>query len=377
VAAAASAAQWKVINSDVAVVDTGIAFASLTTGYASGMNSSLGPQILKTTDGGLTWAVCPATFGVDVVLLDIDAIDNSVVVSTVFGELYSTDAGKTFQFSTGGGSSQSVRYIGTDGEGGLSFGVAGQYKLFGTLHGVGVSRDGGKTFTPYAANMQTFARYGAFPTNNTWYVAGGTSPGEIDYDDTPVDDLPMDGSKGLSYRRKSPAYLKAQRGPGTSGYRAQITKTVDGGATFTSLLNVTDEYYLNAIDCAPNNPNVCCAVGEALHDSPSPGARVLCTTDGSTFNQTYLNAGNSTVDYSLMEIRFLTASEVWAVGGILGQNYPSTFFLQSLDGGHTWKQDPTVLEGYYVSSLSVVDSGHAFAGLQSFVLKPAAIAAYA
>jgi len=385
--AAASAAEWKIVNSTVSSVETGIAFTSATVGYAAGAGSGLGPEILKTTDGGVTWTVCPAQFGADFLLTDTDAVGNTVVVTSVLGELYSLDAGKTFQPSTGGGSSQSVRYIGTDGEGALKFGVTGQYGLFTTINGVGISVDGGKSFKVYDANMQTLPRYGAFPTNTTWYVAGGTWPGEVADDDQPIDDqptddLPADGKAKMTntYRRKPLAQLKPQpRMPKgyTSGYQAQITKTEDGGATFKSVFNVSDQFYFNAIDCLPNNPNWCCAVGDALHDSATPGARVLCTHNGgSTWNQTYIITGNTTVEYSLIEIRFNSQKEAWAVGGMLTPFYPATFFLHSLDGGQTWKEDPTSLEGYYVSSLSVVNSGQAFAGLQNFLFKPSAIAAY-
>jgi hypothetical protein len=55
------------------------------------------------------------------------------VVSSVFGELYSDDGGNSFQPSTGGGTSQSVRYLGVNGDGGQKFGVTGQY---GSVQGV-------------------------------------------------------------------------------------------------------------------------------------------------------------------------------------------------------------------------------------------------
>jgi hypothetical protein len=44
-------------------------------------------------------------------------IVQSIVVSSILGELYSDDAGASFQQSTGGGTSQSVRFIGTNGDG--------------------------------------------------------------------------------------------------------------------------------------------------------------------------------------------------------------------------------------------------------------------
>jgi hypothetical protein len=77
--------------------------------------------------GGVHWTTCPAQFGLDLLLLDTDATENTIVVSSIFGELYSDDAGASFAASFGGGTSQSVRYIGVNGDGGLKFGVTGQY----------------------------------------------------------------------------------------------------------------------------------------------------------------------------------------------------------------------------------------------------------
>ncbi len=77
--------------------------------------------------GGVHWTVCPAQFGLDIILYDTDAAENSIVVSSPFGEMYSDDAGASFSASFGGGTSQSVRYIGVNGDGGLKFGVTGTY----------------------------------------------------------------------------------------------------------------------------------------------------------------------------------------------------------------------------------------------------------
>jgi hypothetical protein len=49
-------------------------------------------------------------------------------------------------------------------------------------------------------------------------------------------------------------------------------------------------FYFNAIDCEPGNPDACCACGEA-DDGPTPGARIHCTFDGGkTWNRTFFQA---------------------------------------------------------------------------------------
>jgi hypothetical protein len=69
-----------------------------------------------------------------------------------------------------------VRYIGATGDDGKRFGVTGSYGPTGDIEGVGISVDGGKTFTTYDAALDTRARYGAFPGDTVWYVAGGDWP---------------------------------------------------------------------------------------------------------------------------------------------------------------------------------------------------------
>ena len=67
-----------------------------------------------------------ASFGIDVILLDIACSGESVVVSGVFGNYYSNDAGQTFSPSKGElGPSQSVRAFGVNGA--QNFGVAGLF----------------------------------------------------------------------------------------------------------------------------------------------------------------------------------------------------------------------------------------------------------
>ena len=50
----------------------------------------------------------------------------------------------------------------------------------------------------------------------------------------------------------------------SKGYTAQITKSIDGGKTFTSVFAENNTFYFNGIDCSTTNPNHCCAVGEGL-----------------------------------------------------------------------------------------------------------------
>lgn len=118
-----------------------MAFADEKTGYLAGGANGVGPEILKTVDGGTTFnPIEGINFGIDLLLLDIAASKETVVVTGIPQEMYSEDGGKTWEHSIGGGISQSVRYIGPLAEGdGLHFGVAGQH-LGG--QGVAITKNG-------------------------------------------------------------------------------------------------------------------------------------------------------------------------------------------------------------------------------------------
>jgi photosystem II stability/assembly factor-like uncharacterized protein len=134
----------------------------------------------------------------------------------------------------------------------------------------------------------------------------------------------------------------------------------------------------NAIDCQPNNPKWCCAVGEADSDSPTPGARIHCTQDGgASWNRTFYAPGTSSVGYSLMEIAYATDNDVWALGGELDVISASAWFLYSGDGGITWSHGVPPMSGYMGLGLSFVDPTHAFAALDNTLTQESAVAAYA
>ena len=58
-----------------------------------------------------------------------------------------------------------------------------------------------------------------------------------------------------------------------------VFQTTDGGSTWKTVFTDSGNFYFNAIDCQPSNPQACCAVGES-DDGASPGARIHCSFDG-------------------------------------------------------------------------------------------------
>lgn len=288
--------------------------------------------------------------------------------------MYSNDDGKSFHFSLGGGLSQSARYIGVNGDGGHRFGIAGTYR---GQQGVAISNNGGKTFTPFTSDeFFTYSRYAAYPTDNIWYVAAGEFPSS-NASEAVRPDLPARyrRSEFMAADGRFPAKWNRVADPNVAGYKAQLVKTSDGGTTWKTLFAQNDTFYFNGIDCNPSNPDHCCAVGESA-DGPDAGARIYCTWDGETFNQTFNAPYTQSKGYSLIDIRFANETFAWAVGGVLNVFAPNAWFVVTTDGGRTWDAETHTLPGYYALGLDVVNEKVAYAAVDNLITQSSGVAKY-
>jgi len=325
----------------------GIGFANVNTGYLAGGANGAGTEILKTTDGGVTWGIIPGIkFGLDILLLAAEAAKNTVIVTGIFGEMYSLNGGKNWSHSIGGGTSQSIRYIGEIGKGnGLQFGVVGAHGGQ-NKQGCAITNNGGISFKAYQAEPVLFtdARYGVYPDSKNWYIAGGSFPAPPP---PPAASDRLSVARPKQYRKyfhqnadghfDVKAILANSAAPPSapppSGFSAQVVKTTDGGSSWTSLFSANGTFYFNEIDCAPGLHKKCCVSGE-----DGTGALIYCTTDGEEWKQTWSGAGQpGKAVYSLMGLEFVGGNEAWACGGII-KLIPVPLFLHTTDGGQTWTQ---------------------------------------
>jgi hypothetical protein len=140
----------------------------------------MGYQLWKTTDN---WgSVTPTVFNGDLILTDVASYSSNVEVVGTLDFYFSNDSGKTFKNSSMQyvGTSQSVANIGPV-EQEIGFGIVGAFaqSLFAQDEGVATSFNAGANFTvTNITALDTFARYGAFPTDTTWFVNAGQWPGE-------------------------------------------------------------------------------------------------------------------------------------------------------------------------------------------------------
>ncbi len=121
--------------------------------------------------------------------------------------------------------------------------------------------------------------------------------------------------------------------------------------------------------------------GEGFGDPPNPstepGARILCTHDGGkTWNRTFWAPQTASNAFSLMELRFANATEIWAVGAMIAAE-PRPMFVHSSDGGQTWTTDtPAGMFGSEAMSISMVTPEVGYAVVLNGITQAASIAKY-
>jgi len=242
---------------------------------------------------------------------------------------------------------------------GTSFGCAGGDPDATPGEGVIVSDSLGEIFQFYGAKpFKTMSRYAAFPSDTTWYLSGGEWPRQQLGPNVVVEKSsrlhvtrdPTTGAHRYVFTPSSAPYLEE---PEIGSWKAQIVKTTDGGATWTSVYYDEDRFYFNQIGCGSENH--CCAVGEA-NNSTENGIRILCTTDGgATWKQNLFIADPS---YSIMALDFLSDTEIFAAGGQLADEITG-YYWHSTDGGVTWDNSMTI-DGAFGNCMTFPSSVHGF-----------------
>jgi hypothetical protein len=301
--------------------------------YCSVADNAVGPGVLKSTDYAQT-----STFFGPAGALNMDITftpDNSVSCVVGLGGIFlgKPDSGDYTAVPDVRVVTQNVENFGATG-----FGVTGSFSLGikNSVNGVATSTDYGKSWTysdvkasdPY----KYAARFGAFPSESTWYVATGSwtsadaelkghllsSKISVEYDHKTQQQL-------YHFTKNAGAAKGNLRGGDSTGYYGGIFKTTDGGKTFT-LVYDTDQQYFNEIHCA--NELVCMAVGENSNE-----AYGILTTDG---GETWKYALTAPASTSLGAVRMLSEKEIWVGGGEMTPKTVTGAYYHSVDGGETW-----------------------------------------
>ena len=213
-------------------------------GFIAGLSSS-GGSIKKTVDGGVTWTEVDKGGSKDILYYTVTFSDDlhGVASGTALSsspEVYTSDGGSTF--ASGVSLDHYFASVVTDsgpiiGGGPLSFALVGAW---GPLRGVGVTSDGGATWkhVEVVDPMGLPVAYGSFPSQEVWYVAGGTEPSTdaASSSSVSVGRLPHRLSSG-SLRSFSDGFPPGSSSSGTPGYAATVMKTTDGGNTWSNVFS--------------------------------------------------------------------------------------------------------------------------------------------
>jgi hypothetical protein len=231
--------------------------------------------------------------------------------------------------------SQNVEPFGDSG-----FAVTGQLAVGrNDYNGATISADG-KTWTQSDIGLDAAlypARYGAFPSENTWFVSAGT--------------WPMTASAGLGRRlterlsineeQAVPSYTytpknlrenlvnfgvkKNTMNDEATGYTGAIAKTTDAGKTWSTVFS-TGDFYFNKISC--HCEKHCVAVGE----NDDTGFAVYTSNGGENWSTVF----SGPPGLSLASAAMIDGKEFWISGGLQQRGALMGYYYHTTDAGMSW-----------------------------------------
>jgi photosystem II stability/assembly factor-like uncharacterized protein len=327
---AASAKSWSMTSMQQVTSVGGVYATSADTVYGSVTDNDSGPGMEKSSNGGQT-SNFYGPFGMINTDIAFDQSGNGIVVYGGGLEI-TTSNGEFSKAENVGGFGQSAECVAES-----SFAAAGNYIMRGeNVNGVALTKDAGQTWNVYDVTSldrsEYPVRYGAYPSEETWYVSSGKWPvnamktKEV-YDFSSRIRVSMDHSVNATRLQ----YNYDENAVADAGYFGAVAKTTDGGATWTNVLNAKGEGYFNEIHCA--DEDTCMVVGEGGGSSFA----YLTKNGGATWNKVHEASDGS----SLMGCKMLSTTEAWLSGGNMDYSTRKLvgYFWHTTDAGATWTLD--------------------------------------
>lgn len=351
-------AEWSLLYNNVMTVACGVDVTPTSkTVYVAGGANGVGAKILRSHDEGATWENCAINSN-EGMFMDIAMGSEAFGIAGGLGMYHalvgsaSTNDGENW-YSTPDSyfiaASQNVESLDNS-----TYFIVGawQEELIGGEYkeGVRASFDGGNTLEEFVVSAETWVRYGAFPTKDTWYLSCGYWETSAKSKKRLLNRQPFTQHIELKdTRTKNPRFEINLNKSAEPYYGAEILKTTDGGATWQTLFLDFGQYYFNGISCP--TVNHCIIVGEG-----DEGSYIFVSTDGgANWSETNFIQGGA-----LTNIDMLNDKEGWAVGAYLVGATFKSLCLHTLDGGFTWEESNS-LDNLWPNSVAIVDSGLAFA----------------
>lgn len=327
---ATAAATWHQTNFQPVTSVGGVFATAPNEVYVAYSDNGSGPGVFTSKDSGATWnSDLGGVLNTDVAR---DSAGNEVI-SSIGGIFIAHDNGAITKLD-----SKDITFsqnVETFGEG--LFGVTGSHYPQGVVgpvvNGVAVTTDGGSTFEYFDTGLywSTYvARYSAFPTTETWYVAQGSWSSSSTNMRNPSS---SNATKVWEYTSKihqevGQPGLSVDHKVKENVHYGAISKTTDGGKTFKEVYNTMGKYYMNEIDCS--TPEICMAVAEDSYN-----AIVIRTENGGKTWEEKLSLSDPKMA-SLVGCKMLSDSEAWVSGGTFDQGLVGWYY-HTVDSGATWE----------------------------------------
>lgn len=306
--------RWEPLSTMQATSILRVIPVSTTDLFVAGFDEKAGSIIYHSTDEGLTWHQIESSTGNN---LDFAVSKNGNFLCGIGTKIYCLELDETktqqksfYKFSVDATASD------IDAVEETGFALVGQFRSsqsnpLDVINGVAYnSQLDASYWNFYDIGLKIedgyIARKGSFPTPTTWYVTSGSWPTE----NSSFATVTLTAKLSMIPGRDLLTYnfdLHSLSSDSNHHYNGAISKTMDGGKTWTKVFDSNKEFYFNEIDCI--NEYTCVTVGEG-----KKGTVVMKTSDA---GETWEQVMRLTSSYSLHGVKMITTDDIWVCGGML------------------------------------------------------------
>jgi hypothetical protein len=352
----AKAQTWTPNTDTAATTLVGCGVGSETAAIAAAAKSGIG-AIVDVYEGDGNWKEEREVVQAGL-LMDgaVSADGKTSILSSFFSIFVSTDSSASFTAVPGLGGPLQGAYMFN----GNSMAAVGNLAILpssglppGSVSGLAVSTDGaGEVWSAIQVMDETACRYGAFPSESTWYITAGMWNTDQSSNSTVTDGAKwhIKSNSGFGHRLTKNVHIGERstkkvhrsvkqapvkgKGDSATGWWGSIYKTTDAGATFTNVYNSPADalWYFNMISCGSESTCFAAAEGDNY-------VGLWVTTDGGA---NWTESWTSTEGQGLMACKMTSATDGYFAPTIKNGRAVEVPFYYTTDAGATWTLTQTL-----------------------------------